>query len=62
MWNKIRDWFTEYDDEITWFMIGSCNADGLQYFARGENAVGCFLLFLSTSLWCIYMKNLKGRK
>ena len=60
--NKVREWFAEYDDEITWFLIGSLNADGLSSIVRKDTMYGLFMLFISCLMWYLYMKELKGRK
>lgn len=59
--NNIVDWFREYDDEITWFLIGSLFADGTSELTRNV-PYGLFMLFVSASLWILYMKQLKDRK
>jgi hypothetical protein len=59
--NKIVDWFKEYDDEITWFLIGSLSADGINQISKNI-PYGLLLLFISGVLWFIYMKELKENK
>ena len=34
MFQKIVAWFKEYDDEITWFIIGAMFADGTTQIAQ----------------------------
>ncbi len=62
MFEKVVAWFKEYDDEITWFIIGSMFADGTTSIAKQETVFGLFMLFISAALWYFYMKDLKGRK
>lgn len=62
MFEKVVAWFKEYDDEITWFIIGSMFADGTTAIAKQETVFGSFMLFISAALWYFYMKDLKGRK
>ena len=62
MFNRIIVWFKEYDDEITWFLIGSMFADGTNEIAKANFGFGFFMLAISAALWMIYMKDLKGRK
>ena len=62
MFQKIVAWFKEYDDEITWFIIGAMFADGTTQIAQRETTQGLFMLFISAALWYFYMKDLKGRK
>lgn len=59
--SNIGAWFKEYDDEITWFLIGSLFADGVNEINKSV-PFGLFLLFISAVLWVIYMRELKGRK
>lgn len=62
MFQKIIAWFKEYDDEITWFLIGSMFADGTNELAKQNHPLGFLCLFVSVTLWYLYMKQLKSRK
>jgi len=59
--NNIVDWLREYDDEITWFLIGFLFAGGINVLKR-DVPYGLFMLFISAVLWIIYIKELKDRK
>ena len=62
MFKEIVSWFKEYDDEITWFIIGCMFADGTNTLAQQNYPFGFFMLFIGGALWYFYMRDLKSRK
>ena len=36
MLNKIRMWYSKYQDEITWFIVGLLFANTLQHLSEGK--------------------------
>jgi hypothetical protein len=38
--NKFVQWYTEYRNEITWFIIGMCTITGLVSLAREDYSSG----------------------
>ena len=47
MWNKFRSWYIQYQDEITWFLMGALTAFGIADFGQGHYLSAFICLFLA---------------